>query len=343
MKITVAIPCYNLQDRIVACLESVIAQDYKDIEILVIDDCSTDKSVEVINRLIVLHPEREFRLIVNETNLGINKVRNLAINEARGDALYFVDGDDTIEPETLSKLQQRMQETNAEVVFGSYRKIDINGNTSIIKQYPEDTIHGDFALATYLRKYINGSFRVAVWNILYRLDFLRYHDICCSSLYRSYESSLFTFKVALNARHVSYIHEITYNQYSIPSSITHQKTNPAFLHTFQAVIDSVFNEKRDFETKHKGQILPPAILYMLNSICLTNGLLKKAMEADANINDKKQLLRWLKGEYSKNDMNWRRVVGVYNKLSFIILNTPFPYALFRFYFNHLKTFAKIVG
>ena len=82
MKITVAIPCYNLQDRISASLESVIAQDYEDTEILIIDDGSTDKSVEVINSMIDLHPEREFRLIVNETNLGLCAVRNIAIKEA---------------------------------------------------------------------------------------------------------------------------------------------------------------------------------------------------------------------------------------------------------------------
>ena len=73
MKVTVAIPCFNLQDRIARCLESVIAQDYKDIEILVIDDGSTDRSVEVVKSLIATHPEREFRLIINETNLGNNR------------------------------------------------------------------------------------------------------------------------------------------------------------------------------------------------------------------------------------------------------------------------------
>ena len=342
MKITVAIPCYNLQGRISACLESVIAQDYKDIEVLVIDDCSTDKSVEFINSMIDLHPKREFRLIVNETNLGLSKVRNLAIKEARGDALFFLDGDDTIEPETLSLFKRRMEETNAEVVCGSYRKKNINGKTIFVKQYPEDTIKGDFALATYIRKYINGSFRVAVWNILYRLDFLRTYDICCSTYYHTYESSLFTFKVALHARNVSYIHNITYNQFIVPSSITHQEKDLTFFHTVQAVIKSVFDEKCDYENRHKEQIIPPAILFMFSNICLTNGLLKKAMEADVNKSEKKNLLRWLKGEYHKNDMKWSSVVGIYNKISYMLLISPFPYSLFRLYFGHLKAISKVV-
>ena len=342
MKITVAIPCYNLQDRISACLESVIAQDYKDIVILVIDDCSTDKSVEVINSLIVLHPEREFRLIVNETNLGLCKVRNLAIREARGEALYFLDGDDTIEPRTLSLFQRRMEETNAEVVCGSYRRKNIDGNTFLKKQYPEDTIHGDFALAIYILKHINGSFNVAVLNKLYRLDFLRTHNICCSSNYRTYESSLFTFKVALHARHVSYIHNITYNIFSVQSSITHQKKDLTFLHTLQAVIQSVFDEKFDYENGHQ-KITHPGLLFLLSNICLTNGKLKMVLEADIDIAEKKRFLKWLKGAYHQNDMKWSRIVWAYNKISYIILMSPFPYPLFHFYFRHLKAVSKIVG
>ena len=236
MKITVAIPCFNLQDTISQCLESVIAQDFKDVEILVIDDCSTDKSAEVVKNIIVQHPDRKFRLIVNETNQGLCKVRNIAIKEARGDSLYFLDGDDTIEPGTLSLFLKRMEETRADVVCGSFRKIDARGKVLFVRQYKEDTIHCDFALATYICKHISSSFNVAVWNKLYKLDFLRANNICCATTHRTYESSLFTFMVALYAKHISYIHDITYNQFSIPTSMTHQKKDITYLHTFQAII-----------------------------------------------------------------------------------------------------------
>ena len=345
MKITVAIPCYNLQDRISVCLESVIAQDYKDIEILVIDDCSTDKSVEVINSLIDQHPEREFRLIVNETNLGLCEVRNIAIKEARGEALYYLDGDDTIEPETLSLFQRRMEETNAEVVSGSFRKINTVGKTVSVTQYPEDTINGDFALATYLRKHIinDRSFNVMVTNKLYRLDFLRSYDICCSTAYRTYESSLFTFKVALHARHISYLHGITHNYFIVPTSITHQKKDQAFIRTVQAYIQSVLDEKRDFENKNKEQITHPGLLLLLGYCCLNNAKIRNVLKADVNKNEKKQFLRWLKGACRKNGMKWSSVVGVYNKIIYLLLISPLPYTLLRYYYSHQKTVFKIVN
>lgn len=342
MKITVAIPCYNLQDRISVCLESVIAQDYKDIEILVIDDGSTDKSVEVINSLIDLHPEREFRLIVNKKNLGLCEVRNTAIKEARGDALYYLDGDDTIEPGTLSLFHRRMEETNAEVVTGAYRKKNSDGITLSVKQYPEDTINGDFALATYLRKHIinHRTCSVGVTNRLYSLDFLRSHGICCSSNYRTYESSLFLFKVALHARHISYITDITYNYYNVSDSITHQKKDLAFIHTIQVMVQSVFNEKRDFENNHKGRITHSGLLLLLGYICLTNTKTRYVLEADVNKNEKKQYLKWLKNEFRKNGLKWNSIVGVYNKITYLLLISPFPYLLLRFYFCHWKAFRK---
>ena len=187
MRITVAIACYNLEDRIADCLKSVIAQDFSDFEILVIDDHSTDNSVEVVRKLIKNHSEKEIRLVINEENLGLCKVRNLSIDEAQGDALFFMDGDDTIESSTLSLFHKRMEETGVDVVCGSFRKTDFAGDTLITKQFPDDTVKGNFAIASYIERHIKGFYWLPIWNNLYRLDFLRSHNICCATNYRKHE------------------------------------------------------------------------------------------------------------------------------------------------------------
>ena len=342
MKITVAIPCYNLENRIATCLDSVIAQDYHEIEILVIDDHSTDQSVEVVNRLIEKHHEREIRFIVNETNLGLNKVRNIAIREAHGELLYFVDGDDTIEPDTLSLLHRRMEETHAEVVYGSYRKKNYEGNTIFIKQYSDASIKDSFAFASYIEKYVKGSFCVAVWNNLYRLDFIKSHGIYCATHYRNYEDCLFTFMVALYSQNISFIPNVTYNYYDVPGSISHQNTDLAFFSTYRAVIESVFNAKNDFESCHKIRV-PRGISFLLNYISLTNGCLKRALESEVSKCEKKRFLKWLRELYGKNGMNWRDIEGAFNRISYLILKSPFSYPLFCLYFKNLKTIVNVVG
>ena len=343
MKITVAIPCYNLEERIATCLESVISQDFQEMEILIIDDHSTDRSVEIVREIMMKHPEREFHFIVNEVNLGINRVRNMAIDEAKGEALFFVDGDDTIEPGTLSLFHRRMEETDVEVVCGSFRKKDFNGNTYIVKQFPEDTLKGECAYATYIERYIKGYFSVAVWKKLYRLDFLKFHEIYCSPHYREYEDSLFTFKVVLNARSVSFTYNVTYNYNDNPTSITHQKKDWKYCQNYFAVIDSVIDAKNRFEACHKNQPIHCGVKFVLNYICLTNGFLKVVLESDMSKREKKDCIGWLKNVYRRNEMNLSSIVGPYNKISYLMLISPLPYPLFQFYFKHLKTFASIVS
>ena len=344
MKITVAIPCYNLEERIATCLESVISQDYKDVEILVIDDYSTDRSVGIVNDLITKHPEREFHFIVNDTNLGISSVRNLAIDEAKGEALFFVDGDDTIEPGTLSLFHKRMLETNVEVVCGSFRKKDFDGTTIIEKQFTEDTIKGEFAYASYIEKYVRGYFRIAVWNNLYRLDFLRSHAVSCDTNYRSYEDSMFTFRVVQNVRSISFIQDVTYNYWQYRNSFVHQKKDAdLFIRTYQLIVESAFETISDFLHSKKIYSIPCGIRFVLNYICLTGGLLKFAIVSDVSKSEKKEVLKWLRETYRSNDMNLKKISGPYNRISFLILVSPFPYSLFCFYFKHLKTIAKIVN
>lgn len=345
MRITVAVACYNLEDWIATCLESIVSQDYQNIEILVVDDHSTDHSVEVVNNLIKNHPERDFRLIVNETNQGLCKVRNISIDEARGDAIFFIDGDDTIEPGTISMFQRRMEETGVDVVCGSYWKVDSDGNAFIIKQFPDDTIKGNFAYSTYIEKYIKGYISPDVWNKLYRADFLRTHNIYCSTNYRKHEGFLFTYKVVLYAQGVSYIHDITYNWHDNPSAITHRNARDnQFLKDYRLIIESVIAAKNEFESRHKDQTLPAGIRFM-TSFCLLTGFFLKLVFLESEViskKEKQQFLKWLKGVYRDNNMNLSNIVGPYNRISYLILISPFPYYLFHFYFKHLKFFVRII-
>lgn len=343
MKITVAIPCYNLEERIATCLESVISQDFQEMEILIIDDHSTDRSVEIVREIMVKHPEREFHFVVNETNLGINHVRNMAIDKAKGEALFFVDGDDTIEPGTLSLFHRRMEETDVEIVSGSFRVKDYNGNTYAVKQYQNETIKDGFAYSSQIENNGWRLFRVSVTNILYRLDFLRFHNIYCDIHYRIYEDSLFTFRVVQNVQSISFIQDVTYNYWQYRKSIIHQRKDTEFVRTYQLIVASAFESINDFSQSKNIFPIPRGIRFVFSRICLTGGLLKYAIESDVSKNEKKEVLKWLKWIYRRNDMNLDYIVGPYNKISYLILVSPFPFSLFRFYFKHLKTIAKIVN
>ena len=211
MRITVAVACFNQENKIKACLESVIEQNHDDIEILVVDDHSSDSSVEVINGVIASNPDA-IRLLVHDTNMGISHVRNTCIREASGDAILFVDGDDTMVKNTLSLLGKKMVETGADVVYGSFRMADEKGAVLREYIYPETHIDESFAFSTYIEKQLKDKLWVPVpiWNKLYRLDWLREHDICCDTRYRNCDDTLFTFKVALHTKKLAVVSIISY-------------------------------------------------------------------------------------------------------------------------------------
>ena len=97
--ISVVIPTFNRQKTISYCLTSVLAQTYNNLEVIVVDDCSTDNTVSIINN----YPDPRLRCIVLEKNSGAQAARNRGIIEAKGDWIAFQDSDDEWLPEKLEK------------------------------------------------------------------------------------------------------------------------------------------------------------------------------------------------------------------------------------------------
>ncbi|GMO47547.1 MAG: hypothetical protein Ta2B_29650 [Termitinemataceae bacterium] len=116
--ISVIIPVYNVEAYIVQCLESVINQTYKNLEIIIVDDGSTDKSGAICEE----YKGRDKRIILRHTeNHGLSCARNEGLAIAKGDLLAFVDSDDWIELDTYAVALQKMQESDADIVmFGFY-------------------------------------------------------------------------------------------------------------------------------------------------------------------------------------------------------------------------------
>ena len=344
MRITVAIPCYNLENRVSACVESVMKQDFEDYEVLLIDDCSSDNSVKVARRECDKHPEIPYRIIRNEVNMGLSSVRNIAIEEAKGDCLIFVDGDDILVPGALTQLYQKMQETGAEVVCGSFRKMESDGKTVIAeKRYVEDAFYGEYAYSSFVEKHVKGFFNVAVWNNLYRMDFIRSHNLCFPTTYTIFEDCLFTFYVMMYTKSIAFIDAITYHYIKYPASISEQVVDAQWLNSVFCMMDSIFCAFAEFRAIHPDKRIPYGILFLLNYIGLTIGLLKRIVTSDATKEEKVSFLKWLKLQYGKNSIKWKDVVGPYNKISYCILMTPIPYPLFLFYFRNLKPISKMVN
>ena len=106
MNVSVIIPIYNVEQYIEECIASVAAQTYKDFDIIAINDCSTDSSLEILRECIDKYniPKDRISIIDHERNRGISAARNTGILHSTAEYVYFLDSDDTITPDCLEKL-----------------------------------------------------------------------------------------------------------------------------------------------------------------------------------------------------------------------------------------------
>ena len=119
MIFSVVIPVYNVKDYLPKCIDSVLAQDFEDYEVILIDDGSTDgESGEICDRYAAAHPER-IRAI-HKPNGGVGEARNVGIEAAQGEYLIFIDSDDYIAPDMFRVLADAVARFGSDIIgFGA--------------------------------------------------------------------------------------------------------------------------------------------------------------------------------------------------------------------------------
>ena len=134
--VTIGIPVYRSEAYIRSALESALNQTYPSIEFLLIDDAGGDGAIAIIQEMQQTHQRgADIRIISHDSNWGVSASRNQIICEAKGEYLFFMDSDDTIAENTISLLLQNGLQYDAEIVFGSYEKIETSGKR-MVYQYP---------------------------------------------------------------------------------------------------------------------------------------------------------------------------------------------------------------
>lgn len=115
-KVSVIIPVYNKEKYIEQCLNSVINQTYKDLEIIIIDDASTDKSMEIARSI----KDESIKIIELNENVGAGMARNKGIEAATGDYICFIDADDYWVLDKIERQVKFMEENNYAFIYGGY-------------------------------------------------------------------------------------------------------------------------------------------------------------------------------------------------------------------------------
>lgn len=197
--ISLITPVYNTQNYVITCIESVLKQTYQNFEMICVDDGSTDRSAELIARIAYNDPR--IRLIRME-NHGQGYERNLAMNEAKGEYILFLDSDDYLEPVALDLAVTRAEEDGSDfVVFDwkTYNPVAKTSNYSNLDSFfTERVLNGEDCL---ILLQTNPVYTV---NKLFRRSFLNDKNILFADR-RLYEDQIFWFKAVMSAEKVSLI------------------------------------------------------------------------------------------------------------------------------------------
>ena len=217
--VTIGIPVYKSVDYIRRSLGSALAQTYPSIEYLIVDDAGCDGSIDVIETMRQTHPRgKDIYVITHQKNLGVSTSRNQIIDEAQGKYLYFLDSDDTISENTIELLMQNVQQYDAEIVFGSYEKIEISGK-KILYQYPSLQLLKMDDLASFAyRKY--AGIQASACNFLIKTSLLREFNL--RFINASYwEDMAFMFNLVTYISRAVLLPNITYSYICHKNSLSH--------------------------------------------------------------------------------------------------------------------------
>lgn len=273
--ISVIVPVYNTEKYLRRCLNSIINQTYKNIEIICINDCSTDESLEILNEYSC--KDTRIRIFTNKTNIGLAATRNRGIRLTNGSLISFVDSDDTIDLSMYSKLIAKHRESKACIILYNYTRPNAKTKAT---QYKTSYSKEELFKYTISRKLSS-----AAWNKLYRKDFIIENNLFFEKD-RIYEDSLLAYKVIYYAKKIAIIEEPLYFYYDYEGTLSRNLTKKSFNDIEYAILEckdfliqnNIFDKYKSYQ-ENRATNFCSYILYKITLLNTTDnikyGLLEK--------------------------------------------------------------------
>lgn len=174
--VSIIIPVYNAAPDLATCIESVRRQRYQNIEVLLINDGSSDASLDICQ----MYANRDPRFcVINKENSGVSATRNLAIERARGEYLQFLDSDDWLDANATRLLVERAEETGADLVISHFCRV--SDEKIMVYGFLQTTrVMDQRVFARHLLEEPASFYYGVMWNKLYRRELIMEHEIRCN-------------------------------------------------------------------------------------------------------------------------------------------------------------------
>lgn len=197
-RVSIIVPVYNAQNAIGRCIESIIEQEYKDFELLLMDDGSKDASPEILDTYAA---KNERIRVIHKPNSGVSDTRNHAMQLARGEYLQFLDADDWISANSTKELVRAMEENDVDLVVADFYRV-VGENLARKGSIEADHVLTQKEFAQYLMDSPADYYYGVVWNKLYKKEIIDTYNIKMDESLSFCEDFIFNLEYYLHCKHV---------------------------------------------------------------------------------------------------------------------------------------------
>lgn len=227
MKVSVIIPSYNAEKWIENCLRSIIRQSYQNLEIIVLNDGSTDCTLSILNAFKKIDDRI---IVIDKVNSGTYHSRKDGLQQSTGEVIFNADADDFLEPDAIELLVRKMMETNADMVIGNHYELR-NGKKKIIRNLVPQ-IQNQLELVKCL---LNNDIKGYIWGKLFKRELLTDMDYDVPQLLQ--EDVLANLHIFLNKKVRVALEPTPVYNYIIHENSANSSRNPVFIENVYSFIE----------------------------------------------------------------------------------------------------------
>lgn len=330
--VSIAIPVYNVEKYLEECINSIINQTYKKIEVILVNDGSTDSSLDICKRF--LFDDRI--IIIDKKNEGLSIARQVAIDKANGEYLCIIDSDDFIENDFIEKLYLSIWKQGSDIALcascfftESHKKV--NGFSKWVSPYKEIS---KYDIENNYSNLLMQYYMADSWAKIYNLSFIRQSNIRFS-LSKAFNGTdlLFNYLLMLSMPKVSIINNVLYNHRMHADSRVHRK-DKKMQEGFQIIMNAILTKSEEFN------FLPSinnqfSIIYS-NFMLLSAQDIVNSESSFIKIKDKLEKFHKMNKNYLMKEDRIKLLTSVHDKITSKVFTLLLKYNSLLFLYIYLR-------
>lgn len=237
-KVSIVIPVYNASKAIEKCIRSIFDEDYKDLEIIAVDDGSKDDSGTILDNL----AKEDSRLVVvHKENGGVSKARNTAFKYVTGQYIQFMDSDDYIPKDSTKMLVRTIEESNADMVIGSFYRV-VKDNVSIKSSITTNKVLTLQEYAEEMMESPSDFYYGVLWNKLYKTSIIKDNDLKMDESLSFCEDFIFNMEYLIHCNTIAPLQVPVYYYIKTEGSLVTQSMSISKIYNMKVNVYSYYTQ-----------------------------------------------------------------------------------------------------